>query len=86
MLCGGVAADVGSICPSSSPGATSAPSPLRICAQDAGARRGNLHSDLVGLELNQRLVHGDVLADRLQPAQHLRAGAFGLLGRGADLK
>ena len=52
--------------------------------QHAAGRRRDLDRDLVGLELDQRLVLDDDVADGLQPALDLRARAFGLLARRAD--
>src|SRR5690606_30844276 len=40
----------------------------------AGDRRGDLGVDLVGRDLEQRLVDGDVVTDLLEPARH---GALG---------
>jgi len=59
---------------------------LENLPQHTARRRRNLHGDLVGLELDQGFVGRDVLAERLQPAQHLRARAFALLRRGAHFK
>src|SRR6266513_1680985 len=53
-------------------------------AQHARAGRGDFDGDLVGLDLDERLVLGDALADLLEPAQDLRARAFGLLRGSPD--
>ena len=57
---------------------------LQDLGEDPRGRRRDLDRHFVGLELDQRLVLADALAHRLQPAQHLRARAFGLLGRDPD--
>src|SRR5439155_803587 len=54
-------------------------------AQHARAGGGDFDRDLVGLDLDERLVLGDPLADLLEPAQDLRARAFGLLRGSPDL-
>ena len=54
-------------------------------AQHARAGRGDFDRDFVGLDLDERLVLGDALADLLEPAQDLRARAFGLLRGSPDL-
>jgi hypothetical protein len=58
--------------------------PLEDLAQDACARGRHLNGNLIRLDLDQGLVLGDCLPDILQPAQHLRSGAFGLFGRRSD--
>ena len=46
---------------------------LEDLPQYAARRCGHLDSDLVGLELDQRLVRRHGVANRLEPAQDLRA-------------
>src|SRR5262249_40159087 len=58
---------------------------LHDLAQHPGAWGCDLDGDLVGLDLDQRLGLRDRLAALLQPGQHLRARALGLLGRGPHL-
>ena len=50
-------------------------------AQYARAGCGYLHRDLVGLDLQQRFVFGNVVTDRLKPREHLRTGALGVITR-----
>ena len=58
--------------------------PLDDLTQNPCAGRGDLHGNLIRLDLDERLVLGDRLADILEPTQHLRARALGLLGRSSD--
>jgi hypothetical protein len=53
-------------------------------AQYAGGWRGHFDGDLVGLELDQRVVDLDPVSDRLQPGADDRLGAF-LLGGNEDI-
>ncbi len=53
--------------------------------QHAVGRRRDLDRDLVGLDLDQRLVQLRRLADGFQPALDLRPGALDLVGRQHDV-
>ena len=49
------------------PTCTVSPAAARISGDDARARRGQLHVDLVGRQLDDRLAVGDLVADRDRP-------------------